>query len=203
LFLRKKQLNNQTGFTLVELLVVIVVTGIIIVPIITFIITSLNQYAALQTNAATFGDLAQQSERMASVLRGATDFISESANDVTLYAYFQPNDTYVSIIHYYKNLAGTQLLADVTPMTANPPTGSPITANLKTYVIINSLYVTSGVNTFVYLDSSGAVMTIPIVDEHAINGMKVNLAVPSQAPIKNSSEAITLSITLRNRKTNL
>ena len=61
--------------------------------------------------------------RVATVLRGATDINSAASADITLYSYFYPTDTYVSLVHYYLQTSGkvTQLMADVTPLSANPP----------------------------------------------------------------------------------
>lgn len=194
------KLRLQRGFTLVELMMVITLVGVISTTFYVFFNDSLSQYLSLQKDGSEFTDLAQQSQRVGNVLRGLTDIVSETSSDITCYAYFSPHDNYVSLIHYYLNGSQTQLLADVTPMSANPPIGSLLTGQAKTFVIINDFYKSSTVTLFTYLDDSGTPLSLPVSDEHAIKGIQVNLAVRGS---HSSDQAIKLQVTLRNRKTNL
>jgi prepilin-type N-terminal cleavage/methylation domain-containing protein len=202
MWFRRSLRGTKQGFTIVELVVVMALVGVISTAAFTFFTTSVNQYLALQQDGIVFGDLAMQSQRLAQVLRGLTDISAATANDMTIYAYFYPNDANASLVHYYKNGAGTALYADVTPMTANPPIGTPITAQKKTYTVIGTLYPGSA-TTFVYLDSYGTTLTLPIADLHTIKEIQVNLAVPVKSPSANGNDAISLLVSLRNRKTNL
>jgi prepilin-type N-terminal cleavage/methylation domain-containing protein len=191
----------ETGFTLVELLVVISVVAVIFITFASFFTNYLILYSKYQQDAGNFTELANQSQRIADVLRGLTDIVSESANDLTAYAYFSPVDTYVSQVRYYLNTAGTAVMVDVTPMTANPPIGTPITARKKTYTIISKYYQVTGSSLFSYYDASGTVLSLPIGDEHSIMEIQVNLAEPGTHTSKGQTLSITVS--LRNRKTNL
>lgn len=191
---------GRKGFTLVELMIVIVLIGIVGTTFFVFFNDSLSQYLALQKDGTAFTGLASQSQRLANVLRGLTDITSESANEITCYAYFAPNDTYTSQIHYYLSSDGKKLLADVTPMTANPPIGTLITSQTKTFTIISDFYQPDGTTLFGYLNDTGAALTLPIPDEHSIKGIQVNLAAQGA---NNSDQQITLQVSLRNRKTNL
>jgi len=195
--------RKERGFTLPELVIVMAVIGVVIAALFTFVNTSVRRYVALQSESAAFGQLAKQTQRIAQVLRGATDITAASTDDITAYAYFYPNDSYVSLIHYYKSANNTQILADVTPMTANPPIGTPITAQKRTYTIIDKFSSVAGVNTFTYLDSVGNPLTVPIADLHTIKGIKVSLSVPADNVVANSNSTVTLQVSLRNRKTNL
>lgn len=191
------------GFTLIELLITIVVIGVVSTAMYTMFVSSINQFFGLQQDSMRFGDLALQSQRVASILRGLTDITAATDDDITVYAYFSPNDNYVSLIRYYKANGNTVMLADVTPMSANPPIGTPITANKKTYTIMNPFYADPNVKTFVYLDSVGTTIPTPITDLHTVKGIQVNLAVPSDTPVASGNQAISLQVSLRNRKTNL
>lgn len=192
--------SRQQGFSLVELVIVMALTLILSTMFYTFFKTNLFTYLNLQKDASSFTDIASQSARIANVLRGATDITSASANDLVAYAYFYPTDTYVSQVHYYLNAGGTILYADVTPMTSNPPTGTLITANKKTYKIIEPFQQSSGATLFNYLDSAGTVMSLPVPDLHTIKGIRVNLGTDTTGTV---NQAMTLDVSLRNRKTNL
>lgn len=191
------------GFTVVEMTITMVIAGLLSLTAYTVFNTLLNQYFGLQKDGSEFTNLATQSQRIANVLRGTTDIVSESSSDITLYAYFSPNDNYVSQVHYYLNASSTTLYADVTPMTANPPIGSLITSQKTTRTIIDNYHVLSGLPLFAYLDDSGNTMSLPISDEHSIKGIKINLAVPAEFPSAGGNQQISLQVSLRNRKTNL
>jgi len=197
----RRSTNAQAGFTLVELLVVIVVTAIMVVTFASFFNNYLILYSKYQKDSLNFTDLASQSQRIAEVVRGITDITSESSNDLVAYAYFAPTDTYVSQVHYYLNSTSTAVMVDITPMTANPPVGTLITASKKTYTVIPNYYQASGGSLFTYYDISGTALTLPIADEHSIQSIKISLAAPATHSTKGQNLNITVS--LRNRKTNL
>jgi type II secretory pathway pseudopilin PulG len=195
--------SNQSGFTIVELTVIMAISLIVSLTAYTIFSTLLNQYFGLQKDSSEFTNLASQSQRIATVLRGLTDIVSASNNDVTVYAYFAPNDSYVSQVHYYLNAGSTTLYADVTPMTANPPIGSLIPAQKETHTIIDDYHVLPGLNLFSYLDGAGNTLSLPLVDENAVKSIQINLAVPADHPTPNGNQQMSLQVFLRNRKTNL
>jgi prepilin-type N-terminal cleavage/methylation domain-containing protein len=199
----KAHQNNQEGFSLLELLVVFTVLGVVVATSLGFFTNSINQYVNLQREGMEFGDMTLQSQRITNVLRGLTDITEATSDSLTVYAYFSPNDTYVSLIRYYKNADKTALSADVTPMTANPPIGTPLTSQLKTFAVIENFFNDTNVKTFEYLDSGGTNLSLPIADLHTIKGIRVTLSVPTYAPIANKSTSISSQVSLRNRKTNL
>lgn len=195
--------HNQKGFTLAELSVSMVVIGIVIIAAFTIFNNSINSYLGLQEDASEFQNLTVGSQRIGTVLRGLTDISAANENEITLYAYFSPNDSYVSLIRYYISGSKPSLFADVTPMTANPPGGSLINSSKKTYTIIENFYQQQGVNTFTYLDANGSTLSMPVSDLHTIKGIKVSLAVPINVPTANGSRVVNVQVSLRNRKTNL
>ncbi len=194
--------DGQEGFTLVELLVSIVLIAIIGTTFLVFFKSSIFNYLDLQKDATSFTQLDSQATRVSNVLRSATGIVSADANDLVVYAYFYPSDTYVSLLHYYVVTSGgtKQLKADLTPMSSNPPIGTPLTAQERTFVVINNLYLPSGTNMFDYLSSSGAALGLPITDLQTIKGIRVNLAAQTAS---GGNQAIDVQVSLRNRKTNL
>ena len=190
--------REQAGFSLVELLITLTLAVLIGIIFFTFFHTSLLQYLNIQQNGNTATNLAGQENRVATVLRGTTSIVSASGNDLVLYSYFYPSDANVSLLHYY--VSNGQLLADLTPMSANPPTGIPLTANKKTYVIIPNLYQVSGGAIFSYNDSGGNALGTPVSDVNTVQTIQVNLAATLAG---GGNEAMNVQVNLRNRKTNL
>lgn len=200
---RRPLSKDQRGFTLFEMVLTIALLAMISLVFFSGLNALMFNYFRTQKTATQLSDLAFASQRIANVLRGTTDFISVGSNDVTVYAYFYPNNQYVSQIRYYLNATNTSLMADVTPMSANPPAGSPVTSGKKTYTIIPNYFKASGVNLFTYLDASGNTLTLPIADQHNIKGIDITLAVPKVDTNSTTGQTLSLNISLRNRKTNL
>ncbi len=196
--------NNEQGFTITELLIAIVLIAIIGTTFLVFFKSSLFNYLDLQKDATSFTQLDSQAARVANVLRSTTDIVSVAENDMVVYAYFYPQDTYVSLLHYYVVTSGglKQLKADLTPMSANPPIGTPVTAQQKTFTVIDDLYQPSGTSLFTYLSASGATLSLPVADLQTIKGVQVNLATTTVSA-GGGNQAITVQVSLRNRKTNL
>jgi type II secretory pathway pseudopilin PulG len=192
--------NKQAGFTIVELLIVIIITVLVATIFFQFASVSIGQYIRLQTDASRNANMASQSQRIAKVVRGATSITSAGAYDMQLYSYFYPSDTYVSQTRYYLDATKMVLKVDVTPMSANPPQGSPLAGQTRTYTIIPQYYYSSTTSLFNYLDASGNTLTQPINDLNAIKMVKINLAAKDT---RNTTQSLSLQVNLRNKKTNL
>ena len=161
----------------------------------------INGFLGLHKESINFNQLAGKSQRIGSVIRSATDIVSATKDDLVLYAYFFPADTYVSKVHYYKNTANNKLFVDVTRMTANPPSGTPIDSTLTTYTLLDPYYEAQSTKLFTYLDASGTILTPPISDLHTIKGVTISLSVPTRQT--SVGQTLSLTVSLRNRKTNL
>lgn len=200
--LKHAHATNQAGFTLVELLITFVLVLIVGMTFLVIFKSTLFNFINMQSDATSSVQLNTQANRVATVLRGVTGINSATADDLVVYAYFYPSDTYVSLLHYYLQTSGkaTKLMADLTPMTANPPTGTPITAQKRTVTIIDNYYQVSGVTLFTYLDASGSALTPPITDLQTIKGVQVTLASRMSS---NANQTLSIQVSLRNRKTNL
>jgi hypothetical protein len=162
----------------------------------------LGNYLNLQSDASTMTQINTQAMRVSTVMRGVTGVTSVADNDMVLYSYFYPSDTYVSLVHYYVQTSGStkKVLADVTPMTSNPPIGTPLPAQLKTYTVIDNFYQPSGATLFTFLDSAGSALTTPISDLQTIKGVQVNLSAKTS---NGGNQTMNVQVSLRNRKTNL
>jgi len=189
---------EQGGFSIVELLIALLLAVMVSLIFITFFRTSLVQYLNIQKDGSTATVLAAQEARLANVLRSTTSVVSASANDLVLYAYFYPSDAYVSKLHYY--VSNGQLLATMTPMSANPPTGTPLTGSAKTFTIIPNFYQDGSTPLFAYIDSSNTALGTPVGDLNAIKQVQVNLAATAS---NGANQSMTLQVVLRNMKTNL
>ena len=196
-------LKRSSGFTLPEILVTITLIGIVLAMAVPIFTSTFNNYFTLQYKNDQFTNIASQSQRIANVVRGLSDINTANANDMDIYAYFYPNDAYVSKINYYLSAQQDKLYADVTPMTGNPPLGTPITANKKTYTIIDNFNKLSGVNLFEYIDQNNNNLTLPIADLDAIKGVRINLSVRENITADSGQQTMSLDVSLRNRKTNL
>lgn len=192
---------SQSGFTLVELLVVISLVAILSTTLYTAFQSTYSGYVGLQKDASNLTDLAYQSQRIAKVMRGATIIESVAANDITFYAYFAPTDAYVSKVRYYVSADGKKMYVDITPMTADPPIGTLITAQKRTYTVLDTFKQSNGVSLFTYLNAAGSPMTLPISDLNTIKGIKVSLA--TDVASGKTNQAVAVQVSLRNRKTNL
>lgn len=194
---------KNLGFTIPELIVTISLIGVVLAMIIPVFTQAFRNYFSLEYESGQFTSIASQSQRIANVIRGLSDINSADANTLDIYAYFYPNDSYVSQVKYYLSGDQTKLYADVTPMTANPPTGTPITSQKKTYTIIDNFKKVSGVDLFSYSDQDNNSLSLPLTDLKAVKSISVNLAVPKQQGSNSGQQSTSLTVNLRNRKTNL
>lgn len=191
--------RNESGYSLIELLIVMTLTTMVAVPLVVFSYKGLTSYEFLQAQSNTSGELNTLVNRIGKVVRGTTSVIDAQDNTLTIYGYFSPQDTTVKKIRYFIN--GSNLNIGVTP-----PTG---TAPNYTYLSANEVVTTSridlamgGTPMFTYYDDTGtklaagfAVSQIKAVGIYvAANPRTKQLSVPI---------AVTSRVTLRNFKTNL
>lgn len=194
--------RKEHGFTLVELLITVIMVGVVSTIFVIAFKSTIFNYLNMQQDASATMQINTQAYRLATVIRSATDVTSATDSDLVLYAYFYPSDTYVSLLHYYllTDTTGTHLMADLTPMTANPPLGTAITDKKRTFTIIDSFYTGSSKPLFEYLNAGGSTLTLPITDLQTIKGIRINLAAKGS---NGSNQSLNVDVSLRNKKTNL
>ena len=198
-----RKYRPNKGFTLVELLITIVLIGIVSMTFIVIFKSTIFNSINMQLDASQAVDLNSGAQRIGMVLRGVTGISSAASNDLVVTAYFYPSDTYVSLLHYYiatDAKGNKKLMADLTPYSANPPTGAPITAKKRTFTIIDNYYSAPNVSLFTYLDANNTVLSVPLSDPQTIKGIRVALAAKTS---NNSNQSLSVQVSLRNRKTNL
>lgn len=195
--------DRDQGFTLVELLVTMVLTAVVLSVFMVIFRATLFNSLSMQTDATQAVNLSAQSQRIGTVLRGVTSITNATSTDLVATAYFYPSDTYVSLLHYYitTDASGNKKLqADLTPYSANPPTGTPITSQKRTFTIISNYYGGSSTPLFTYLDAGNTTLSLPIVDLQTIKSIQVSLAAKTT---NGANQVLSIQVSLRNRKTNL
>lgn len=195
--------NRNSGFTITEFIIVMMVSSLLIITLYMFTSSSVNSFMRLQAEGLAHSKLADGSFRITRVIRGVNYIEAANADTITAYSYFAPNDQYTSKIRYYLNGTQDKLLAEVTPMTADYPTGTLITAQTKTVTIIDKFYKVAGVPTFVYYDANYSQLTSPVTELQSIKNVTVQLQVKKYDSNANDYVSSKVTVSLRNRKSNL
>lgn len=193
----KQLLKDTSGFTIVEMMIVIVVGSLLIGSFTTLYNNNIIFLFNEENNNLSLNQLELESQRIGNVLRGATQIVSASANNLSFYAYFYPSDQYVSLVNYYVNSSNNQVLANVTPMTSNPPIGTPITNETQSYTIIDNYFNPSGTSLFQYYDSGNNLLSEPISSVQSIVGVQINLSAPL-AGFSGKNQSLNYFVDLRN-----
>ena len=193
----------KQGFTITEIMVVMAISSMLLVTVYVFTSSSITSMMRLQAEGLARSKLADGSYRVSKVLRGVNHIEQANADTITAYSYFAPDDQYTSKIRYYLNGTQNKLLADVTPMTADYPTGSLLTAQTKTVTIINNFYKVTGQPTFKYYDATFAQLTSPVSDLQSIKNISVQLYVKKYDSKATDIVSTEVTVSLRNRKSNL
>ena len=157
----------------------------------------------LQAEGLAQSKLADASFRVTRVLRGANYIESASDDGISAYAYFSPQDAYTSKITYFLSADQSQLLAEVTPMTADYPIGSLLPDQKKTVVVVDGFNKISGSPTFQYYTSTFSELSSPVTDLQSIKNITVNLYAKIYQSNNNDYASSKVTVNLRNRKTNL
>ncbi len=190
---------REAGYSLVELLVVITLTGMLAIPLVIFSYKGLTSYEFLQAQSNTSLELSSLSARIAKVLRGTTGIVTASGNTLTVYGYFSPQDTVIKKIRYF--ISGTNLNIGVTPPTGTAPN---YVYNASDEVVTTTrVDLSMGTKSmFTYYDDSGNVLP----NGFAVGQVKaIGIYVAANPRTKQLSVPleVTTRVTLRNFKTNL
>jgi hypothetical protein len=184
-------------------MVVMLMSSILIITLFVFTSSTINSFLRIQAQGLANSKLADSSFRISRVLRSSNNIETANQFQFTAYAYFAPQDTYTSKISYYLNAGEDELLADVTPMTADYPIGTLITAQKKTVVVVDNFYKRNGFPAFKYYTSNFTELTSPVSDLQAIKNITINLYTKVYDSTASDYTSSSVSVNLRNRKTNL
>lgn len=195
--------KNQKGFTVTELVIVMMLVSFLLITVYVFTSSAINSFMQLQAEGLARSKLAEGSFRITKVVRGINYIENASDDSLTAYTYFAPDDQYTSKVRYYLNIDKTALLADVTPMTADYPIGSLLTSQIKTVKVIDNFYKITGQPTFKYYDANFDQLASPVSDLQSIKNISVQLFVKKYESSANDYVSTEVTVNLRNRKSNL
>ena len=193
------RINRQSGFTLLEILIVITIMAIATGLVATFVGNSFNAYGFLQAKASTSSDANLELDRVSRVIRGATQVLNAGTNSLTVYAYFSPRDNAPDQVNYY--VSGTSFLAAVIPASGTAPNYTYNVANQQNYTLITHL--TNGAQVaFTYYDDQGNQLT-GAFSTIQVKQISIYLATNPYPNVLHVPVVIQTTDTLRNLKTNL
>ncbi len=192
-------LRKESGYTLLELIFVIGITGMMTLTIVGFVVSSSRGYQYLDHQSRAAVDLSNTLNRVSKVIRGTTDVVDAQSNTLTIYGYFSPNDAVVKKIRYFKN--GNKLMVGVIPPTGSAPNYTYNQADEEVSVLQDYLSMGS-TPIFTYFDASGNQLT----GSFAITQIKqigLEMAINPKPTILEKPISTKTVVTLRNKKVNL
>lgn len=191
--------RNQSGYTILEVLIVMVITGMIALPLSSFAINGLRAYNYIEAQSNTSVELNILAGRLTKVIRGATTIDTATSNSLTFYGYFSPQDTVIKKIRYF--ISGNSIEVGVTPPSGTAPnyTYDPAAEVVK---VMRSDMAMGANNLFTYYDDVGNALTggFTVGQVKQIGIFVAANPNTTQVPVAIS---VSTKVTLRNQKVNL
>ncbi len=204
----KSVVRHTTGFTLIEVVVVIGIFGLISVGVISLVSTVFVQSTKQGTSIADTDQARKLSIQFSQELRNAVYGVTgayplNSAGDQEIIFFSNvDNDPQIERVRYY--LQNGSLYKGIVD-----PTGSPATYNLATEVAtkVQSNVANGSTPLFYYYNDSydgttGSALAQP-VNVSQVNFIKLNLVLYNKAASSGTTYTVTGGSTIRNLKTNL
>ncbi len=192
--------KKNAGFTIPELLVVIVISGIVLAVFTNFFTSAYISYLNLHENALRSNEVSSALQRISKVARGSHTILEAEQDSFTAYAYFTPRDSTLSKVRFYYDTNKKSLMAGVIPATGNSPDFTYNQADEQSITMVRN--IEGGYNFFEYLNSQWQPDTFDAVTFKDIKGVRIKLTTTqldgNRAPI-----TVETAVSLRNRKSNL
>lgn len=201
-----KSIKNNSGFTLIEVLIAAAVFSVIILAISSIIISYNKTTDLMAVQLALQGEGRNALSQMVNDLRrtnGGSNgaYAIDSATDNSLIFYSNiDTDTYFEKVEYF--ISGNELRKSVTKPSGNPLVYNPAS---KTTIVLSRKIANNITPLFSYYDStyegSGSSLMLP-VDVTAIRFIKVNLVLDNNPAAPVSPLNMEAKVAIRNLKDN-
>lgn len=191
--------DAQAGYSMVELLISALIVGIMSGTLFIFFGSAFNNFFKIQESSIMVNDKTRTLYRIAQVIRSGTTIAEATADNLTIYAYFSPQDTTLSQVRYYYSSASKTVKVDRIKAVGTAPNYTYPIANKQTFTLIDQIILTG--NLFSYLDANGdnGPFTAPTYKDIKTISIDLNTA----SNYKTTASQLKTTVEMRNRKTNL
>jgi hypothetical protein len=194
------KLDTSKGFTIAELMMVVIITSVAIVVFNSFFSDSLQSYLNLQNNTVNTNTVSGALQRSSRVIRGMSTIVDAQPNILTGFAYFTPRDNTLSKVRYYYESNTSSFKVGVTPATGSAPNYTYDADDEIISTIADNITGTGSI--FTYLDGTNTPQNFTSDAYKDIRAIKISLTGETEGDMQTSVNLST-TVSLRNRKTNL
>lgn len=190
--------KKESGMTIIELLVTMVMIAILSPLILGFFWSAVNNFLKIQTTAALVSKETQALTRIEQVLRGGTQITNATATSLTIYAYFSPADSTLSQVTYTYDAPSSTIKVDQIPASGTAPNYTYNQSDKKTITILSGVKLKNSL--FTYEDAIGG--TGPFDNSTYQNIKMINIDIYGTVAGNTATTQVKSSVLLRNRRVN-
>ena len=195
-----RKLHGSNGFTIAELMMVVIITSVAVVVFNSFFSDSLQSYLNLQNNTVNTNTVSGALQRSSRVIRGMSTIVDAQPNTLTGFAYFTPRDNTLSKVRYYYESNTDSFKVGVIPATGSAPNYTYDSDDEIISTIADNINGTSSI--FTYLDGTSTPQSFTTDTFKDIRSIKISLTGTTEGA-RQTSVNLSTTVSLRNRKTNL
>ena len=195
-----RKLHGSNGFTIAELMMVVIITSVAVVVFNSFFNDSLQSYLNLQNNTVNTNTVSGALQRSSRVIRGMSTIVDAQTNTLTGFAYFTPRDNTLSKVRYYYESNTDSFKVGVIPATGSAPNYTYDSDDEIISTIADNINGTSSI--FTYLDGTNTPQNFTADTFKDIRSIKISLTGSTEGA-QQTSVNLSTTVSLRNRKTNL